>query len=49
MNYIAGTAGQEVRIRTGPGENAGADSPMPADDAGRGRPRRAVGGGGSRG
>jgi quinoprotein glucose dehydrogenase len=29
MNYIAGTAGQEPRMRTGPGENAGADSPLP--------------------
>src|SRR6202158_4148745 len=29
MNYIAGTAGEEVRILRGPGENAGADSPMP--------------------
>jgi glucose dehydrogenase len=29
MNYIAGTAGQEVAILRGPGENAGADSPMP--------------------
>jgi len=28
MNYVAGTAGQEVRMRTGPGENAGADSPL---------------------
>ncbi len=28
MNYIAGTAGQEVRMRTGPGEGAGADAPM---------------------
>jgi quinoprotein glucose dehydrogenase len=28
-NYVVGTAGQEVRMRTGPGENAGADSPMP--------------------
>ncbi len=28
MNYIEGTAGQQVRMRTGPGENAGADSPM---------------------
>src|SRR5439155_3905640 len=27
--YIAGTAGQAVSIRSGPGENAGADSPMP--------------------
>jgi quinoprotein glucose dehydrogenase len=30
MNYIAGTAGQEPRMRTGPGENAGADSPIPS-------------------
>jgi quinoprotein glucose dehydrogenase len=30
MNYIAGTAGEEVRILRGPGENAGADSPMPS-------------------
>jgi quinoprotein glucose dehydrogenase len=30
MNYIAGTAGQEVAILRGPGENAGADSPMPS-------------------
>ena len=30
MRYIAGTAGQEVRIRTGPGENAGADAPKPS-------------------
>jgi len=29
MNYIAGTAGEEVKILRGPGENAGADSPMP--------------------
>ena len=29
MNYIAGTAGQEVVMMRGPGENAGADSPMP--------------------
>jgi len=29
MNYVAGYAGQEVRLRAGPGENAGADSPMP--------------------
>jgi quinoprotein glucose dehydrogenase len=30
VDYIAGTDGQEVRIRTGPGEGAGADSPFPA-------------------
>ncbi|PYT19104.1 MAG: quinoprotein glucose dehydrogenase, partial [Acidobacteria bacterium] len=29
MNFVAGTAGQEVRVRSGPGENAGADSPLP--------------------
>ena len=29
MNYIAGTAGHEVTVMHGPGENAGADSPMP--------------------
>lgn len=27
--YWAGTDGQEVRVRQGPGENAGADAPMP--------------------
>jgi quinoprotein glucose dehydrogenase len=30
LAYIAGTAGQEVTILRGPGENAGADSPKPA-------------------
>jgi quinoprotein glucose dehydrogenase len=30
MNYIQGTAGQPVRIARGPGENAGADSPLPS-------------------
>jgi len=29
IRYIAGTAGQEVEILRGPGENAGADSPKP--------------------
>ncbi len=29
LNYIAGTAGKEVQILRGPGENAGADSPRP--------------------
>jgi quinoprotein glucose dehydrogenase len=38
MNYVAGTAGQEVRLRTGPGEGVGADSPMP--------PKAPPGGGG---
>jgi len=42
MRYVAGMAGQEVRMRAGPGENAGADSPMPA----RRFPAGAGGGGG---
>jgi quinoprotein glucose dehydrogenase len=29
MKYVMGTAGQELTIARGPGENAGADSPMP--------------------
>ena len=29
LDFVQGTAGQEVRMRAGPGENAGADSPMP--------------------
>ena len=28
MRYVMGTAGQEVRIARGPGENTGADSPL---------------------
>lgn len=40
MNYVAGTAGQQVTMRTGPGENAGADAPMPT------RNRRPAAGGG---
>jgi len=38
MNYVAGTAGQEVRMRTGPGEGSGADAvaAQPAPAAGRG-------------
>jgi len=43
MNYVMGTAGQEVRIAHGPGENAGADSPRERAPAGRG----AAGGGGA--
>jgi quinoprotein glucose dehydrogenase len=30
MDFVAGTAGREVVNRAGPGEGAGADSPMPA-------------------
>jgi quinoprotein glucose dehydrogenase len=33
MNYVAGVAGQEVVVMKGPGENAGADSPMPPKKA----------------
>src|SRR5207245_10442016 len=29
ISYISGTAGREVEILRGPGENAGADSPKP--------------------
>jgi quinoprotein glucose dehydrogenase len=39
MNYVEGTAGQQVQMRTGPGENAGADAPLP------GKNRPAAGGG----
>jgi quinoprotein glucose dehydrogenase len=39
MNYVEGTAGQPVQTRTGPGENAGADAPLPTR-------RRQPGGGG---
>ena len=38
MNYVAGVAGQQVTVMKGPGENAGADSPMP--------PKRPAGSGG---
>ena len=50
MQYVMGTAGQEVRIARGPGENAGADSPLerPVAAAGRGG-RGAAGGGGGGG
>ena len=41
MDYVMGTAGQELRIARGPGENAGADSPMP--------PRTPTAGGGGGG
>src|SRR5260370_39475642 len=37
MNYVAGTAGREVEVLHGPGENAGADSPKP--------PKKPAGGG----
>jgi quinoprotein glucose dehydrogenase len=45
MDFVAGTAGQEVRNRTGPGENAGADSPMPTRTAAAGRGGGGGGGG----
>jgi quinoprotein glucose dehydrogenase len=54
MDFVAGTAGQEVRMRTGPGENAGADSvaaPRGGGRAGRGGGAAAppAGGGGGGG
>jgi len=55
MEFVAGTAGQEVRNRTGPGEGAGADSPMPTrapanpGRGGRGGAAPAAGGGGGGG
>ncbi|HUB81347.1 MAG TPA: pyrroloquinoline quinone-dependent dehydrogenase [Bryobacteraceae bacterium] len=44
MDFVAGTAGQEVRMRTGPGENAGADSLVSRGGGGRGRGRGAASG-----
>jgi quinoprotein glucose dehydrogenase len=45
MRFVSGTAGRELSIARGPGENAGADSPMPKrEPAGRGG--RGGGGGG---
>lgn len=41
IRYVAGTAGQRVSIRRGPGESGGADSPLPT--------RAAAGGGGGGG
>jgi quinoprotein glucose dehydrogenase len=45
MRYIQGTAGQAPRVVTGPGEGAGADSPLPARAA---TPPAGGGGGGNR-
>jgi quinoprotein glucose dehydrogenase len=48
VDYVAGTAGQEVRIRTGPGEGAGPDAPVarpPAGGRGAGGGGRAAGAG----
>jgi quinoprotein glucose dehydrogenase len=36
MRYVAGTAGQPVRMARGPGENAGADAPPPPAGGGGG-------------
>ncbi len=43
MKYVMGTAGRELTIARGPGENAGADSPMPKKEA---NPPAGGGGGG---
>jgi quinoprotein glucose dehydrogenase len=42
MNYVSGVAGRPFRAATGPGENGGADSPLPTRGGGGGR-----GGGGA--
>jgi len=49
LNFVAGTAGQEVRMRTGPGENAGADSVTPRAAAAPAAGRGGGGGGGGYG
>ncbi|HXB73038.1 MAG TPA: pyrroloquinoline quinone-dependent dehydrogenase [Candidatus Acidoferrales bacterium] len=50
MDYVLGTAGREVRIARGPGENAGADSPMPGrEPAAAPAPTPAAGRGGAGG
>jgi len=49
IRYIEGTAGQQVRIRTGPGENAGADSLLPSRTAASPSAPGGRGGGGSGG
>jgi quinoprotein glucose dehydrogenase len=51
MDFVAGTAGQEVRMRTGPGENSGADSILarPTTPAAGGRAGGGGGGGGGYG
>jgi quinoprotein glucose dehydrogenase len=46
LRYIQGTAGQPVRIARGPGENAGADSPMAPAGAAATAGRGGGGGGG---
>jgi quinoprotein glucose dehydrogenase len=45
-NYISGRAGQPVRIARGPGENSGADSPLPSRERIPGPPAGGGGGGG---
>jgi quinoprotein glucose dehydrogenase len=46
MKYVMGTAGRELTIARGPGENAGADSPMPKKEPARTGGPGAGGGGG---
>ncbi|MCX6598221.1 MAG: pyrroloquinoline quinone-dependent dehydrogenase [Acidobacteria bacterium] len=46
VDYFAGTAGQEIRLRTGPGEGSGADSPLPTRRAAAPAAPPAGGGGG---
>jgi quinoprotein glucose dehydrogenase len=50
MAYVLGVAGREVRIARGPGENAGADSPLPGrEPAPAATPAPAAGRGGAGG
>ena len=47
LDYFAGTAGQEIRLRSGPGEGAGADSPLPTRRPAATPPAGGGGGGGA--
>jgi quinoprotein glucose dehydrogenase len=49
MDYVWGVAGQRVQVARGPGENSGADSPLPARTPATTTPPPASGGGGGGG
>jgi len=49
MEFVAGTAGQEVRNRQGPGEGVGADTPLPSRTPAAGRGGRGGRGGAAAG
>lgn len=46
LDYVWGTAGQRVQVARGPGENAGADSPVPSRAPAPATPPPSSGGGG---